>query len=78
MDESVTLFGGDPDAVQIIGIAVLHLLTDRNDVSRESVADMIQVLYFERLDDVPVQQAVHVLLLPGAGGLSVTGVPGQV
>ncbi|MRT56789.1 hypothetical protein GJV11_11750 [Enterobacteriaceae bacterium RIT693] len=53
----------NPEMLQVIGTAVVQLLVGQASLSRESIADMVQVLYANGLDDMAVQRAVDVLIL---------------
>ncbi|HEY3987308.1 hypothetical protein [Cedecea sp.] len=53
----------NPEMLQVIGTAVVQLLVGQASLSRESIADMVKVLYANGLDDMAVQRAVDVLIL---------------
>lgn len=62
MDKSVTE-EFHPDMLQVVGTAVMQLLAREQAISRESIADMVQVVYANNLDDQAVQRAVDLLIL---------------
>lgn len=49
---------------QVIGIAVLQLLVEQREPSREALIEMIQVLWQEDHVDPAVELALDVLMLP--------------
>lgn len=52
-----------PEVTNILGSAVMQILADEEEVSKESIADMIEVLYFDDLEDLAVQLALDALRL---------------
>ncbi len=52
-----------PDMLLVVGTAVMQLLAREQAISRESIADMVQVVYANNLDDLAVQRAVDLLIL---------------
>lgn len=52
-----------PQIAQVIGIAVMQLLVERREPSREAVIEMIQVLWQGDHVDLPVELALDVLML---------------
>ncbi|HEN3602164.1 TPA: hypothetical protein U5E25_003661 [Yersinia enterocolitica] len=53
-----------PHIAQVIGMAVIELLADEAEVSRESIAEMIRLLYQGKDVDLAVELAIDVLRLP--------------
>lgn len=53
-----------PQIVQVIGIAVMQLLVEQCEPSREALIEMIQVLWQEDQVDLAVELAIDVLWLP--------------
>ncbi|SCC65554.1 hypothetical protein [Kosakonia oryziphila] len=59
--------GGDfftelhPQVAEVLGIAVLQLLAERREPSREALLEVIQVLWQEGDADLPVELAIDVL-----------------
>lgn len=53
-----------PQIAQVIGIAVMQLLVEKQEPSREALIEMIQVLWQEDKVDLAVQLAIDVLSLP--------------
>ncbi len=53
-----------PQIAQIIGIAVMQLLVEQREPSREALIEMIQILWQEDQDDLAVELAIDVLSLP--------------
>ncbi|EMC2745349.1 hypothetical protein VCC30_001729 [Klebsiella aerogenes] len=51
---------------QVIGKAVMQLLVEKQEPSREALIEMIQVLWEEDQVDLAVELALDVLLLPKA------------
>ncbi|HHQ2408023.1 TPA: hypothetical protein ACSPF2_003815 [Klebsiella pneumoniae] len=49
---------------RVIGIAVMQLLVERQEPSREALIEMIQVLWQEDRADLAVELAIDVLSLP--------------
>ena len=52
-----------PQIAQIIGIAVMQLLVEKREPSREALIEMIQVLWQGDQVDLPVELALDVLML---------------
>ncbi|VFZ31984.1 Uncharacterised protein [Klebsiella pneumoniae] len=52
-----------PQIAQIIGIAVMQLLVEKREPSREALIEMIQVLWQGDQVDLPVELALDVLIL---------------
>lgn len=52
-----------PQIAQMIGVAVMQLLVEKADVSRETIAEMIEVLYQEGNADLVSELAIDVLRL---------------
>ncbi|MBA7848511.1 hypothetical protein HV205_29355 [Klebsiella sp. RHBSTW-00465] len=53
-----------PQIAQVIGIAVMQLLVEKQEPSREALIEMIQVLWQEDQVDLAVELAIDVLSLP--------------
>lgn len=53
-----------PQIVQVIGIAVMQLLVEQCEPSREALIEVIQVLWQEDQVDLAVELAIDVLWLP--------------
>ncbi|ATX62789.1 hypothetical protein [Yersinia hibernica] len=53
-----------PHIAQVIGMAVIELLADEVEVSRESIAEMIRLLHQGKDVDLAVELAIDVLWLP--------------
>lgn len=53
-----------PQIAQVIGTAVMQLLVERREPSREALIEMIQVLCQEDQVDLSVELALDVLMLP--------------
>ncbi|PBP14171.1 MULTISPECIES: hypothetical protein [Klebsiella pneumoniae complex] len=53
-----------PQIARVIGIAVMQLLVERQEPSREALIEMIQVLWQEDRADLAVELAIDVLSLP--------------
>ena len=53
-----------PQIAQVIGIAVMQLLVEKREPSREALIEMIQMLWQEDQDDLAVELAIDVLSLP--------------
>ena len=53
-----------PQIAQVIGIAVMQLLVEKREPSREALIEMIQILWQEDQDDLAVELAIDVLSLP--------------
>lgn len=52
-----------PQIAQVIGIAVMQLLVEKREPSREALIEMIQVLWQGDQVDLPVELALDVLML---------------
>ena len=52
-----------PQIAQVIGIAVMQLLVEKREPSREALIEMIQVLWQGDQGDLPVELALDVLML---------------
>lgn len=52
-----------PQIVQVIGIAVMQLLVERREPSREALIEMIQVLWQGNRVELAVELALDVLML---------------
>ncbi|MFW7913590.1 hypothetical protein [Klebsiella pneumoniae] len=53
-----------PQIAQVIGIAVMQLLVEKKEPSREALIEMIQVLWQEDQVDLAVELAIDVLSFP--------------
>lgn len=53
-----------PQIAQIIGMAVMQMLVEKREPSREALIEMIQILWQEDQDDLAVELAIDVLSLP--------------
>ena len=53
-----------PQIAQVIGMAVMQLLVEKREPSREALIEMIQVLWQEDDVDLAVELAIDVLSLP--------------
>ncbi|EPM4183924.1 TPA: hypothetical protein ACK8T7_003152 [Klebsiella aerogenes] len=53
-----------PQIAQVIGIAVMQLLVEKQEPSREALIEMIQVLWQEDQVDLAVELGIDVLSLP--------------
>ena len=53
-----------PQIAQVIGVAVMQLLVEKQEPSREALIEMIQVLWQEDYVDLAVELALDVLSLP--------------
>lgn len=53
-----------PQIAQVIGIAVMQLLVEQRDISKDSIVETIQVLWQEGQVDLAVELALDVLMLP--------------
>ncbi|HDH0252018.1 TPA: hypothetical protein PIN45_001734 [Klebsiella pneumoniae] len=51
-----------PQIAQVIGIAVMQLLVEKQEPSREALIEMIQVLWQEDQVDLAVELAMDVLM----------------
>ena len=54
-----------PQIAQVIGIAVMQLLVEKREPSREALIEMIQVLWQEDQVDLAVELALDVLIAVG-------------
>ena len=52
-----------PQIAQVIGVAVMQLLVEKQEPSREALIEMIQVLWQEDHVDLAVELAMDVLML---------------
>ncbi|SWH51725.1 Uncharacterised protein [Klebsiella pneumoniae] len=52
-----------PQIAQVIGIAVMQLLVEKREPSREALIEMIQVLWLGDQPDLAVELALDVLML---------------
>ncbi|HBY9792960.1 Uncharacterised protein [Klebsiella pneumoniae] len=52
-----------PQIAQVIGIAVMQLLVEKHEPSREALIEMIQVLWQGDLVELAVELALDVLML---------------
>ena len=53
-----------PQIAQVIVVAVMQLLVEKQEPSREALIEMIQVLWQEDQVDLAVELALDVLMLP--------------
>ena len=53
-----------PQIAQVLGIAVMQVLVEQREPSREALKEMIQVLWQEDQVDLAVELALDVLMLP--------------
>lgn len=53
-----------PQVVEILGIAVMQVLAEQREPSREALIEMIQVLWQDDDVDLAVELAIDVLSLP--------------
>lgn len=53
-----------PQIAQVIGIAVMQLLVEKQNISKEGIIETIQVLWQEDQVDLAVELALDVLMLP--------------
>lgn len=53
-----------PQVVEILGLALMQVLVEKRDPSREALIEMIQVLWQEDEVDLAVELAIDVLSLP--------------
>ncbi|HBR2765380.1 TPA: hypothetical protein L9Q72_003132 [Klebsiella pneumoniae] len=53
-----------PHIAQVIGIAVMQLLVEKQNISKEGIIETIQVLWQEDQVDLAVELALDVLMLP--------------
>lgn len=57
-----------PQIAQVIGIAVMQLLVEKQEPSRDALKEMIQVLWQEDQVDLAVELAIDVLSRPKVYG----------
>lgn len=50
--------------VEILGVALLEVLVESEDVSKDKIISMVKALHCDELDDLGVQLAIDVLRLP--------------
>ncbi|NIG77887.1 hypothetical protein F3J34_30440 [Klebsiella sp. Ap-873] len=53
-----------PQVIEILGTAVMQVLVEQREPSREALIEMIQVLWQEEDVDLAVELAIDVLSLP--------------
>ena len=53
-----------PQIAQVIGIAVMQMLVEKQNISKEGIIETIQVLWQEEQIDLAVELALDVLMLP--------------
>ncbi|WP_253378574.1 hypothetical protein [unidentified bacterial endosymbiont] len=53
-----------PQVVEVLGLAVMQVLVEQREPSREALIEMIQVLWQEDDVDLAVELAIDVLSLP--------------
>lgn len=53
-----------PQVVEVLGLAVMQVLVEQREPSREALIEMIQVLWQEEQVDLAVELALDVLMLP--------------
>lgn len=53
-----------PQVVEVLGTAVMQILVDQREPSREALIEMIQLLWQEDDADLAVELAIDVLRLP--------------
>ncbi|MDA5547575.1 hypothetical protein OP862_15720 [Yersinia massiliensis] len=53
-----------PEVAQVIGTAVMQLLIESGEVSKNSIAEMVEVLYQEEQVTLAVELAIDILRLP--------------
>lgn len=53
-----------PQVVEVLGIAVMQVLVEKREPTREALIEMIQVLWQEEDVDLAVELAIDVLSLP--------------
>lgn len=58
--------GMTPGVVMVLGTCIMQLLTEEQEISRGSMAEMVEALYCDDMDDLAVQLALDVLALPNA------------
>jgi len=58
--------GMTPGVVIVLGTCVMQLLTEEQEITRGSMAEMVEALYCNDMDDLAVQLALDVLTLPDA------------
>ncbi|CND46002.1 Uncharacterised protein [Yersinia pseudotuberculosis] len=56
-----------PEVAQVIGTAVMQLLIESEEVSKDSIVEMIEVLYQEEQVTLAVELAIDILRLPPEG-----------
>jgi len=64
MAEDDFFAGLTPEVTNILGAALMQLLVDEAELSREALVEMIQVLYQDDDVDLAVELAIDVLQLP--------------
>ncbi|QGH63398.1 hypothetical protein [Serratia proteamaculans] len=57
-----------PHVAAVLGTALMQLLVEERELSREALVEMIQVLYQDDNVDLAVELAIDVLSLPKEGG----------
>ncbi|CAI0823388.1 Uncharacterised protein [Serratia entomophila] len=57
-----------PHVVSVLGTALMQLLVEERELSREALVEMIQVLYQDDDFDLAAELAIDVLRLPKEGG----------
>ncbi|CAI0898024.1 Uncharacterised protein [Serratia entomophila] len=57
-----------PHVVAVLGTALMQLLVEERELSREALVEMIQVLYQDDDFDLAAELAIDVLRLPKEGG----------
>lgn len=55
--------GLTPEVTMIMGTCVMQLLVEEQDITKESIVEMIEALYFDDMNDLAVQLALDVLAL---------------
>lgn len=53
-----------PQVVEVLGIAVMQVLVEQREPTREALIEMIQVLWQEEDVDLAVELAIDVLSIP--------------
>ncbi len=53
-----------PQVVEVLGLAVMQVLVEQREPSREALIEMIQVLWQEDQVDLAVELALDALMLP--------------
>ena len=56
--------GMHPQVIEVLGTAVMQVLVEQREPSREALVEMIQVLWQEEDVDLAVKLAIDVLSLP--------------